>query len=199
MDDHVTVNKMGSLCADISEGDCMMRISRLAMTGVAVLAVGAISAPAFAAGSSSVPSLTIDYISKPTITTSKTGDKTYQYTVKVSGLVYGSGDFVVFEYNVTNIIQGNGTIIGNYNVQQSGSEIFTLSFTQASTASPATNLAVAEFHDGISNFIQQPSPITTLSELPYGQLPEVPWAAGLPLVGLGAGMWLWKRQSSMAR
>ena len=176
----------------------MMRLSRLAMTGVAVLAVGAISAPAFAAVSPSVPSLAIDYISNPTITTSKTGGETYQYTVKVSGLAYGAGDFVVFEYNVTNLLQGNGVIIGKYGVQQSGSELFTIAFTLVSTASPATNLAVAEFHDGIGNFVRQPSPITPLSELPYGQMPEVPWAAGLPLVGLGAGAWLSKRQSSMA-
>jgi hypothetical protein len=78
-------------------------------------------------------------------------------------------------------------------------ETFTISFTQTSTASSAANLAVAEFQNGIGNFIRNPSPITVLSELPYGQLPEVPWAAGLPLVGLGVGMWLWKRQSSMAR
>ncbi len=178
----------------------MMRSSRLAMIGVAVLAVGSVSPPTFAAASPSVPSLTIDYISKPTITPSKTGGETYQYTVKVAGLAYTpeARDFVVFEYNVTNLVQGNGTIIGNYNVQQSGSETFTISFTQTS-ASSAANLAVAEFQNGIGNFIRNPSPITVLSELPYGQLPEVPWAAGLPLVGLGVGMWLWKRQSSMAR
>lgn len=42
------------------------------------------------------------------------------------------------------------------------------------------------------------SPMFNTANVPTGQTPEVPWAAGLPLLGLAAGGWLWKRQA-MAR
>jgi hypothetical protein len=39
------------------------------------------------------------------------------------------------------------------------------------------------------------SPMFNTANLPSGQTPEVPWAAGLPLMGLAVGGWFWKRQT----
>ncbi|WP_028962604.1 hypothetical protein [Sulfobacillus thermosulfidooxidans] len=37
--------------------------------------------------------------------------------------------------------------------------------------------------------------VTLPPKLPYGQLPEVPWAAGLPLVAFGSGALWWRRMT----
>jgi hypothetical protein len=36
--------------------------------------------------------------------------------------------------------------------------------------------------------------VSPLGTLPYGQLPEVPWAAALPMLALGIGVVVWRRR-----
>ncbi|MCY0899203.1 MAG: hypothetical protein OWU33_09785 [Firmicutes bacterium] len=41
--------------------------------------------------------------------------------------------------------------------------------------------------------------LSPLGTLPYGQLPEVPWAAGIPLLALGVGVLVWRRSPQVQR
>lgn len=184
----------------------MMRVSRLALTGVAVLAVGALSAPAFAAGvtpspspspSPSRPTLTIDYVSAPTITHIP-GFTQYQFTIKVSGLTVTSGvDYAQFNYNVpASSPLGSGSLASQSMVTKSGTKTFTVAF-DVSSGEALNNIDVTEFQQVGNSYkaIDQSNIVSLTGKLPYGQLPEVPWTVGLPIIGLGAGAWLWRRRA----
>lgn len=188
---------------------------KLFVAGVATLAslgLGFLAAtPTFAdpVGPAKEPSstLTIDYISTPTVS-----GTTYTYTVKVSGLTMtsaksGDTNYVGFRYgNLPEPGPGHngddrGTQVkGTFLVTNAGSEVFTVIIT-AKTPPSGQPLDVAEYStgpkspgetDGTEN--QQESPGVVLpGQTPYGQLPEVPWAVGLPAVGLGAAVLLKRR------
>ena len=40
------------------------------------------------------------------------------------------------------------------------------------------------------------SPMFNTADVPTGQMPEVPWAAGVPVLGLGMGALLWRRAAA---
>lgn len=182
----------------------------------AILAAGfAAAVPAFATSLEPTKALTIDYISAPT-TLSISGNTIYQYVVKVSGLTINTSkpfppDLVGFHYG--NFSQGtqngdSGTLArsaspGQFAVKHAGSQVFTVDFLPSQIGS-GTQLDVAEysrkvFTEGLvdATEIRQESTPIALNGLPYGQLPEVPWAAELPLTGVGVGAvaWLLKRRT----
>lgn len=151
--------------------------------------------------------LTIDYVSVPTISHH---NHTYTYTVKVSGLTVkpkstGESNYVGFRYG--HLPPGNNDgddsghqVRGTFPVTKNGQ--FTLTIQSKRMGGPAgLQLDAAEYSthstspgetDGKE--IRQESPGVVLpGPTPFGQLPEVPFAVAIPVVGLGAA-WLLRRR-----
>ena len=186
---------------------------------VAILAAAAFSAPASAhvgprgASSSKEPSeaLTIDYVSAQP---SSSGSGNYTLMVKVSGLTTPAQHDVVWFYLITpdglgvpgvdpDLAVASPTVGGAQ--YSDGSQVFQISLGGVSNLSQ-DHLTAAEadyvpsgpagpLHSTNTELRQEATPIA-LDSLPYGNLPEVPWAAGLPLVGLAVGGWWWRRPAA---
>lgn len=155
--------------------------------------------------------LTIDYVSVPTIS-HHNHTYTYTYTVKVSGLTVkpktaGDSNYVGFRYGNLPTLGNKGDDRGtqvqqSYPVAQAGSAVFTITIPKKTDGLPLRpRLDVAEYSthstspgetDGKE--IRQESPGVVLpGPTPFGQLPEVPFAVAIPVVGLGAA-WLLRRR-----
>jgi hypothetical protein len=79
---------------------------------------------------------------------------------------------------------------------QSGT--YTLEIYSSSTPGDSKTFRMGPSDDGSwSDDIVSGTAATTVPNVPYGQLPEVPWAAGIPLVGLAASAWMWRRRHPM--
>lgn len=172
-----------------------MRLKRFATGSVILLITSAMSVPVFAVtnppAKEPTPLLTIDYVSKAT----QNGES----TVKVSGLVVppsGKTYYVGFRYNKPDSSEGDdsGRQIPKTFTVSSSTQVFSVTIPPG-----AKNLDVAEYsspsdnggeHDG--DEIAQESAWAGLNKLPYGNLPEAPWAAGLPLVAVGLAGWWYK-------
>lgn len=130
--------------------------------------------------------------------------KNSDVVVKLSGLVGGSSRYYVQFYKYAGIFP---TLIpiGPREAVTGSTQTFTVS--PGTTPTPLLDLAVAEFYEtetetppGPSTqclYATETSPVLW-SSLPYGQLPEVPYSAGIPLVGIGvaATLWVSKRRSA---
>lgn len=97
----------------------------------------------------------------------------------------------------------DGTAAGiNYQQGQTGNvsatQQYTLTFPKALTSS--TELSIGPFY--MTGPVQKNSPDDVVYDspitLPYGQLPEVPFAVGIPVVGLGAAALILKRRALRA-
>lgn len=180
----------------------MRQWTRWTVTGVAAASLLMMGGSVFASANEPSQALTIDYISAPTLTGGND-----VYTVKISGLVPSTTAqtyYVGFRYgNLPTGTQPNGDdkgtqVTGTLPVGSSTSQKFQI----AVPASKDTgNLDVAEYnspsfspgeHDGAGQETRQESAGVALptGSTPYGQLPEVPFAAVIPVVGLGAAVLL---------
>jgi hypothetical protein len=71
----------------------------------------------------------------------------------------------------------------------------TFTFTSDAPDYPGTNYPAAIFYLGATEATAAgPLSSNILNLVEYGQMPEVPWAAALPVVMLGAGAWMWMRR-----
>lgn len=139
-------------------------------------------------------SLTIDYV----------GNTTKTVTVKVSGLVPSDSNTTPIPNAVQFFEAPPGTqgppsfpkwqpiglplLVGS-----NGTETFSEPIDSVSNYNPKDVLGVVEYQNVLCP-IATDSTYVPLSPLPFGQLPEVPLAAGIPLVGLGAAAIWWKRR-----
>ena len=177
-----------------------MKFTRLAVTGAAIAGLMLASGPVFAKPANE-PShgLRITQI----VATGTTGT----YNVTVSGLTNSSTTvsgpyYVGFRYNMTSNPRSEGDdsghqFQGQINVESSApTQTFTLKIPNN-----ATTIDVAEYssnnkdnggeHDG--NEVRNESPAVSVPSIPNGQLPEVPFAVGIPVVVLGAALPLKRR------
>lgn len=180
-----------------------------ALTAVAATAAGVLmGSPAFAAGfhlprGPHPAPLTVNYVG---LHQTQTG--TDELVVKVSNLVVPTNGSRPYTMN----FDLSGATFG---IQSSftesvaaGAPNYVTWFVplNVSTGTPLSSLSLSQAHLGLNewNYNVKPSQelavggIGPLGALPYGQLPEVPWAAGLPLLIIGAGA-LWWRRSMAAR
>lgn len=157
----------------------------------AVLALG-VSAPAFAASSP----VTLLYVSAETPAT-VSGEN--QVTVKVSGLTAGSlVDLNLFTSSGHKLGSATqNTVTTNWYDGQTGTEVFTFTLPASDPRfGPITSVSIFEIlRSGKEATGSYTSNVVQLDALPYGQLPEVPWAAALPLAGLGLGGLVWMRRN----
>ncbi|TFE66282.1 hypothetical protein [Methylacidiphilum caldifontis] len=176
--------------------------------GAALLAA-TMSTPAFAAqgdhdsSNSRGESIKIDYVNE-----SPAPGGGYTVTVKLSQ-VPDSAQWIVFRQVTTPAsLTANddaGTVVGQVQPSLKGSQT-TVTFFRATPLN--TGYLVAEA-DKNQNPTQEPDRNAPLEEvgqesdpvnldpLPYGQLPEVPWAAGLPVILLAAGGWyVWRQRQA---
>lgn len=182
----------------------------LAVGGALALSL-MVAVPAFAQGKEPSPALTIDYVSAPTLETSGPNAGNYQYTVKVSGLEASSSGkqyYVGFRYGNLPKNGNNGDDSGTQVSEApdvtstTGSQVFTIEIPQTQIKK-GYYLDATEYsskpgskgeNDGGGKEIRQESAFVSMGNLPYGQLPQVPWAVGLPAIGLGLGAAVWLRQ-----
>jgi len=172
----------------------------------AALLVATMSTPAFAAegdhdsSNSQGESIKIDYVNE-----SPAPGGGYTVTVKLSQ-VPDSAQWMVFRQvtTLTSLTANDdaGTVVGQVQPSLKGSQT---TVTFSSTTPLDTGYLVAEA-DKYQNTTQKPDRNAPLEEvgqesdpvnldpLPYGQLPEVPLAAALPVILLDAGGWYILRQ-----
>ncbi|PSR22697.1 MAG: hypothetical protein C7B45_05740 [Sulfobacillus acidophilus] len=144
-------------------------------------------------------SLAIDYVGT-------TSGPPPTVTIKVSGLETSSqppSNYTVrfFEAPIgTSSTPGTSaawTPVGPPKAVSSSTQVFTMPY---SVSTPGQLLGVAEYSgSGPSKCLvatDSPSNFVNLNNLPYGQLPEVPFAVGLPLIGLGAAALILKRRTA---
>lgn len=159
------------------------------MLGVAVLGVVGTSsaAPAFASSSP----LTLEYVSgEHTVTTPFTGTGP-GYTIKVSGVQPGSNNSLIVQYYhpgtgwETNF---GGTPLGSSPSWYNG-QVGTLTLNVPGNFTNTTGIRVEESIDDSAGHASNTAPSNAVyfDTVPYGELPQVPWAAGIPLVGIGIG------------
>ena len=192
--------------------------SRWLVGGASAMFLVSLSVPAFAVDIHSEPSssLVIDSIKEaPVNANHPKGLQTW--TIKVSNLTMPNDTLAIVQFR--RLTQGQvrewpkqddiGNPFAPIPVQNSGTETFTF---PAPYVSSQNYIDAAEMTGGIikpeglgpkdpgNNIIEvrEESTPQALSGLPYGQLPEVPWAAALPMVGLGTAMVIWfRRRKSM--
>lgn len=168
---------------------------RLAALAGAAAVLGAASVPTFAASPANEPTHGLT-ITKIVPVSGSNGE----YDVTVTGLTGATTKapgpyYVGFRYNIKSNPKSegddSGTQFQQINLESSApTQTFIVKISTT-----MTNIDVAEYgktnehnggeHDG--NEVRQESPAVPLSNIPYGQAPEVPWAAALPLVALGFG------------
>ena len=91
------------------------------------------------------------------------------------------------------LFSGNIFLTPTPGTAQSGTATYTAYFNMPASY-PKTG-EMLEFTVESYTTAMPESPMFNTADLPTGQMPEVPWAVGLPLVGLAVGGWLWKRQA----
>ena len=171
----------------------------------AFVMVGMLTTPSFAASGNA----TIDYVSQiktganplydvaPPIKT--VPSSTQSITIKVSGLQTGVA-LIVWEMN------SSGTYVADEQLLYSGHGSYngpsTEVFKNVPIAPGTEEVAIREgtfVHPApgktqISLDSSDYSNTVSLNKLPFGELPEVPWAAALPVVGLGLAALAWRRR-----
>lgn len=169
----------------------MKRIMTLGLSGAATIGLLLAGGSAFAASTSSAFNPTIEYVGPINTTTG-------QASVLVSGLSSTQTVFITFEDEVG----GQWKYIQEFQMTQSPpnpwykGQVGTILFNKANAgqgipiASGATALRVLEGTQESPISSQTIGNTVSLSPLPYGQLPEVPFAVGIPVVGIGAALLL---------
>lgn len=126
----------------------------------------------------------------------KTNNETHYFPTSVS-VSWGHGN------KTTATLQGSPPGI-NYTNTTSGDKSATAEYQftlpPGATLTRGTQLSIGPFY--MVGPVQMHSPDDVVYDspitIPYGQLPEVPWAGALPVVGVGLGtaIWLRKRRTS---
>lgn len=182
----------------------------IAAMGLATFALGiGISVPALAAENEPSTSLVINYVN---VQKTPSG---VQWTVKVSNLLSnGNVRFRMLSSSQQSQFQGDhgntddvGSTLASLPVPggSPSSKIFTFTTSSNAYASHSYlyageynapkegSLSEPSRNSDSAKEIRQESPAVSLTSVPYGQLPEVPFAAGLPLIGLGLSAAWWIR------
>ena len=111
-----------------------------------------------------------------------------QWTIKVSGLKVQSGAFVGFrvlsakaysKFSPTN--DDVGALFKKLSPVTSSTQVFTFNVSKPEGVQYVD--AFEALGEGDTHELVDESTPVSLESLPYGQLPEVPWATGLPLMG----------------
>jgi len=177
----------------------------------AMLLAGSLSTPAFAAqgdhdsANSQGESIKIDYVNEAA------APGGYTVTVKLSQ-VPDSAQWIVFrqvtDLSVIGADDDAGKVVAQVQVSPKGSQTI-VSFLSATPLDAGYLVAEADKNQNPTQKPDRNAPLeevgqesdpVSLDPLPYGQLPEVPWAAALPGMLLGAGGWyIWRQRQSPVR